>query len=48
MQEDETDDFAWVSLEEAKNYNLIDGIYDELVMAERKRKGEKGEWVRAN
>ena len=40
-------DFAWVTLEEAKNYNLIDGIYDELVMADRKRKGEKGEWVRA-
>ena len=46
LQEDEASDFAWVSLEEAKNYELIDGIYDELVMAERKRKGEKGEWKR--
>ena len=44
LQEGETDDFAWVSIEEAKKYNLIDGIYDELVMADRRRKGIKGEW----
>ncbi len=48
LQEDETQDFAWVSLEEAKNYNLIDRIFDELAMAEKKRQGEKGEWARAN
>jgi 8-oxo-dGTP diphosphatase len=47
LQKEETDDFAWVSLEEAKKYDLIDGIYDELVMAERKLKGEKTEWQRA-
>jgi 8-oxo-dGTP pyrophosphatase MutT (NUDIX family) len=47
LQEDETDDYAWVSLEEAKGYDLIDGIYDELVMAEAQRKGEKKEWKRA-
>lgn len=46
LQEGETDDFAWVNLKEAKKYNLIDGIYDELVMADRKRKGEKEEWKR--
>ncbi len=46
LQEDETEDYAWITLEEAKSYKLIDGIYDELVMADRKRKGEKGEWVR--
>jgi 8-oxo-dGTP diphosphatase len=46
LQEGEADDFAWVSLEEAKKYNLIDGIYDELVMADRKRKGLKTEWKR--
>ena len=47
LQEDETENFAWVSLEEAKDYNLIDGIYDELAMAGRKRKGEKIEkWKR--
>src|SRR3990172_10604495 len=28
LQKDETDGFAWVSLTEAKKYDLIDGIYD--------------------
>lgn len=46
LQEDEADKFAWVNLKEAKSYKLIDGIYDELVMAERKLKGEKTEWKR--
>ena len=48
LQEGETDDFAWVSIEEAKKYNLIDGIYDELVMADRRRKGIKGEWQKTS
>ncbi len=47
LQEEETDMFSWVSLEEAKNYDLIDGIYDELVMAENKIRGIKTEWKRA-
>jgi 8-oxo-dGTP diphosphatase len=46
LQEDECDKFAWVSLEEAKNCELIDGIYDELVMTEKKLKGDKLEWKR--
>lgn len=46
LQEDELDQYAWVSLEEAKNYQLVDGIYDELVMAENRRKGKKSEWSR--
>ncbi len=46
LQEDEADKFAWVSLDEAKNYDLIDGIYDELAMAEKQLKGEKMEWQR--
>ncbi|RJQ28570.1 NUDIX domain-containing protein [Candidatus Parcubacteria bacterium] len=46
LQKEEADEYAWVSLEEAKKYNLIDGIYDELVMADRKRKGQKAEWQR--
>ena len=46
LQEDETDNFAWVSLEEAKEYKLIDGIYDELVMTDSKIKGIKSEWRR--
>jgi 8-oxo-dGTP diphosphatase len=46
LQKEETDKFAWVSLKEAKKYNLIDGIYDELCMADQKRKGKKVEWKR--
>ena len=46
LQEDETDDFAWVNLSEAKEYDLLDGIYDELVMTDNKRKGIKTEWRR--
>ncbi len=48
LQEGESDQHAWVSLEEAKNYQLIDGIYDELVMVENQRKGKKSEWQRFN
>lgn len=46
LQESETDKFEWVTLEEAKNHELLDGIYDELVMADNKRKGIKTEWKR--
>src|SRR6056297_3413609 len=28
-------DYAWVSLEEAKNYNLIEGIYSELEILDK-------------
>jgi hypothetical protein len=47
LQEDETDQFAWVSLEETKNYDLIGGIDEELFMADERRKGNKSEWKRA-
>mgnify|MGYP001583635047 CR=1 FL=1 len=47
-KEDESDQYAWVDIEEAKNYDLIDGIYDELVMVENRRKGKKYEWQRAD
>jgi len=47
LQAEENDEFAWVSLEEAKNYQLLDGIYDELVMVQDKRKGKTGEWQRS-
>ena len=46
LQTEETDKFAWVTLEEAKKYDLIDGIYDELVMAEAQLRGKKAEWQR--
>ena len=36
---------AWVTLEEAKKYDLIDGIYEELEMLEHLRnKGERKTW----
>lgn len=46
LQEGETVEAAWVSLEEAKHYKLIDGIYDELAMADDLRRGKKTEWRR--
>lgn len=46
LQLEECDDFAWVSLKEAKKYDLIDGIYDELLMADLKRKGKRVVWKR--
>lgn len=48
LQEEESDNFAWVTLKEARGYELIDGIYDELVMAEQKRLGKKVEWKRSS
>jgi len=40
---------AWVTLEEAKNYNLIEGIYEELKMVDRILKGESvGTWQKKN
>ena len=38
-------DFVWVDLEEAKNYDLIEGIYEELEILDKKLKGEQTfEW----
>lgn len=38
-------DYKWVSLEEAKNYDLIEGIYGELEILDRKLKtGKTYEW----
>ena len=37
-------DFRWTTLEEAKNIDLIEGIYEELVLAERMLMGERDEW----
>ena len=46
LQSEENDKCEWVNLEEAKGYDLIGGIYDELIMADALRKGEKYEWKR--
>ena len=38
-------EYRWVTLEEAKNFDLIDGIYEELEMLDKKLKtGENQEW----
>ena len=47
LQKEELSEFIWVTLEEAKKYELLDGIYDELVMAEEMRLGKRSEWKRA-
>ncbi|MDO8659978.1 MAG: NUDIX domain-containing protein [Candidatus Parcubacteria bacterium] len=40
-------EFAWVDLEEAKNYDLIEGIYEELEILDKKLKtGKIEEWKR--
>jgi 8-oxo-dGTP diphosphatase len=40
---------AWVTAEEAKRYDLIDGIQEELEMVDRMLKGERaGEWKRTS
>lgn len=46
LQEEEADEFAWVSLKEAKKYKLIDGILDELYMADQKLQGKKVIWTK--
>lgn len=48
LQKDESDAFTWVTSEEAKKYDLLDGIYEELVMTDNKRQGKKMEWQRFN
>ena len=46
LQQGETDQSAWVTLDEAKGYDLIDGIYDELKLTEEQQAGNKREWTR--
>jgi len=42
-------DYKWVSLEEAKNYDLIEGIYEELEILDKKIKtGKMDEWKIGN
>lgn len=47
LQPEEAEDYAWVTADEAKDYDLIDGIHDELVMAVDHLKGQKKEWQRS-
>ena len=46
LQEDEAIESAWVTVREAKKYQLIDGIYDGLVMASKTKNFNKKEWKR--
>ncbi len=41
LQPGESDAFAWVTSKESKKYKLMDGIYEELVMVDKKRAGQK-------
>lgn len=46
--DDDMQDYAWVTYEEAKRYDLLDGIMDEFWIVERMLAGEKDvEWERA-
>ena len=41
-------EYKWVSLEEAKNYDLIEGIYEEIEILDRfLNSGKMNEWKRA-
>jgi NADH pyrophosphatase NudC (nudix superfamily) len=48
LQAEECQDFAWVDLKKAKTYDLIDGIYDELAMAEQVAQGKPIDWKRSS
>ena len=46
---EESQDHKWVSLKEAKEYDLIEGIYEELEMLDRiLRNEEVNEWEKKN
>ena len=44
LDEEEMSEHAWVTVAEAEDYDLISGIYDEIVMADKQRSGEVGKW----
>lgn len=44
LQEEESDKYAWVTIEEAKDYDLIDGIFQEFIQVERHKRGENALW----
>lgn len=48
LQPEECRDHAWVDLKEAKDYDLIDGIYDELAMADDVARGKTVDWQRSS
>jgi 8-oxo-dGTP pyrophosphatase MutT (NUDIX family) len=44
LQAGETDQYAWVDLDQAKQYQLIDGIYEELQLASDILTGKPSIW----
>jgi 8-oxo-dGTP pyrophosphatase MutT (NUDIX family) len=44
LEEGETDQYAWITAAEAKDYDLIGGIDHELIMADERRQGQRAEW----
>ena len=40
----ELTEYAWVTLQEARNYDLIEGIFQELEILDSKLKGENRSW----
>ena len=46
LQKEEATEYSWVTAKEAKKYQLIDGIYDEIVMASKTKDFKKKEWKR--
>jgi len=40
---EEATEYAWVDIEEAKNYDFMEGIYSELVMVDKVLKGNSVE-----
>jgi 8-oxo-dGTP pyrophosphatase MutT (NUDIX family) len=40
----ESINYKWVDVEEAKNYDLIEGIYEEIIMLDNLIKGNKVDW----
>lgn len=43
LQASETDQHAWITAAEAKDYDLIGGIDHELIMADERRQGQRAE-----
>lgn len=46
LQTEETDQYAWVSTEETKEYQLIDGILEELILADNLNRGIRTGWTK--
>ncbi len=48
LQKDEADEYAWVSTEESRQYELIGGIEEEFRMVDERRAGRRSEWRKSD